>query len=99
MNSFNFESHTPPVVTEADLKRLAKARTLRRQAVTVAIGTALTLVAMLILSAAAFKLSPTLGAAMLILPIYTIVWDGIIIFVFIIMKKRSERRNQNTFSG
>lgn len=97
MKSFDFESHTPPVITEADLKRLAKARTLRRNAVIVGIGTALTLIAMLIFSAALFKLSPALGAASLIVPIYTLVWSGIITFVFIIMKKRSKKRTQNTY--
>lgn len=98
MNSFDFESIAPPVITETELKRLAKARTLRRQAVTVGIGAVLTLIAMLILSAAVFRISPALGAASLILPIYTVVWDGIIILVFVLMQKRAGQHTRNTFS-
>ncbi len=90
MKNFNFESAAVPVITEAELARLAKTRTLRRQMTVVAVGTALMLVAMLILCAAAFSLSPALGAAFLALPIYTVLWGGTVVFVFVFLQKRAK---------
>ncbi len=92
MKNFDFEGKTPPVITENELKALARARNLRRQMIAVGIGTLLTLISMLILSAAAFCISPKLGAITLIAPIYTVLGGGSLVFVFVLRQKRIEHR-------
>lgn len=97
MMSFDFESHTPPIITEAELKRLAKARTLRRQALIVIIGACLIFTAMMVFCATVISLFPRWGALSLILPVYTVIWGGVIIFVFVLMEKRSGRDSRSVF--
>ncbi len=90
MKKIDFEAAQPPVIAEEELRRLARERILRKQMITVFIGTLLTLVAMLILSAAAFAVSPRLGAVTLALPLYTVLWGGTLVFLFVFVKRRGE---------
>lgn len=97
MKDFDFEAHTPPVITESDLRRLANTRSLRRNVAVVSVGTVLTLVAVLIFCAVVIRKFPLWGLLSLIAPAYFIIGGALILSVFILSRKRSakrDRRNQ-----
>lgn len=79
---YNFNEHTPPVLTERMLRDELARRTLRRQTRLLRIASLLVSLCFLLCGVLLFSEHPVLAIACLVFVILSLVGNGIISFVF-----------------